>query len=93
MPSERTAGRPTTRRFSAEEQAAAVGMVRSLQAEFGMQQGAVKRVAEQLGYGVGSVRSWVNQAEIDDGVRPGGAAVRRTASRSAERELLKCRDR
>jgi transposase-like protein len=61
MPSERTAGKPTTRRHSAEEKAAAVGMVRSLQAEVGMQHGVVKRVAEQLGYGVESVSSWVSR--------------------------------
>jgi transposase len=47
--------------LSAEEKVAAVGMVRSLQAEVGMQQGAVKRVAEQLGYGVESVSSWVSR--------------------------------
>ena len=71
MPTERTAGRPTTRRYSREEKQAAVRMVRSLQAETGMTQGAVRRVAEQLGYWVESVRSWVKQAEVDDGVRPG----------------------
>jgi transposase len=31
----------------------------------------VKRVAQQLGYGVESVRSWVKQADVDDGVRAG----------------------
>ena len=71
MPSEHTAGRPTTRRYSPEEKRAAVRMVRSLQAETGMTNGAVRRVADQLGYGVESVRSWVKQTEVDDGVRPG----------------------
>ena len=71
MPTEHTAGKPTTRRYSVEEKAAAVRMVRSLQAETGMAHGAVRRVAEQLGYGVESVRSWVKRAEIDEGVRPG----------------------
>jgi transposase len=71
MPKERTAGKPTTRRYSADEKAAAVRMVCSLQAETGMAHGAVRRVAEQLGYGVESVRSWVKQSEVDDGVRPG----------------------
>lgn len=33
MPSERTAGKPTTRRYSPEEKAAAVRMVRTLRAE------------------------------------------------------------
>ena len=31
----------------------------------------VMRVARQLGYGVGSVRKWVAQAEIDAGSRAG----------------------
>ena len=71
MPRERTAGKPATRRYSPEEKQAAVRMVRSLQAETGMTHGAVRRVAEQLGYGVESVRSWVKRADIDSGVRPG----------------------
>ena len=79
MPRERTAGKPTTRRYSPEEKQAAVRMVRSLQAETGMTPGAVRRVAGQLGYGVESVRSWVKQADIDDGVRAG------TSSSEAER--------
>ncbi len=71
MPRERTAGSPTTRRYSREEKRAAVRMVRALQAETGSTAGTVRRVAEQLGYGVESVRSWVKQADVDEGVRPG----------------------
>jgi transposase len=36
MPREHTAGKPTTRRYSVEEKAAAVRMVGSLRAEAGM---------------------------------------------------------
>ena len=71
MPQERTAGKPTTRRYSDEEKAAAVRMVRALRAETGTSHGAVKRVAQQLGYGTESVRSWVKQADVDEGVAPG----------------------
>jgi hypothetical protein len=39
-----------------KEKAAAVRMVRTLRAELGSEHGAVKRVTEQLGYGVESVR-------------------------------------
>ena len=39
-------------------------MVRSLRAETGTMTGTVRRVAEQLGYGVESVRSWVKQADV-----------------------------
>jgi transposase len=75
MPTEQTPGRPTTRRYTPEERAAAVRMVRTLRAELGTRQGTVQRVARQLGYGVESVRGWVVQADIDDGKTPGVTTV------------------
>ena len=71
MPKEQSPGKPTTRRYSPEEKAAAVRMVRTLRAELGTEHGTVQRVARQLGYGIESVRSWVRQADIDDGYAPG----------------------
>jgi transposase-like protein len=58
----------TGRRYSTEEKAAVVRMVRTLRAELGTDRGAAQRVALQLGYGVESVRSWVGLADIDDGL-------------------------
>jgi len=58
----------TGRRYSPEEKAAAVRMVRTLRVELGTNRGTAQRVALQLGYGVESVRSWVRQADIDDGL-------------------------
>ena len=58
-----TGKKPTSRRYSPEEKAAGVRMVRALRAELGTEQGTVSRVARQLGYGVESVRSWLRQAE------------------------------
>ena len=46
-------------------------LVRQLRAELGTEHGTVKRIADQLGYGVESVRGWVRQADIDDGAKPG----------------------
>ena len=41
------------------EKAQAVRLVRQLREELGTDHGTVQRVAEQLGYGVESVRTWV----------------------------------
>ena len=60
-------GKPTARRYSSEEKAAAVRMVRTLRAELGTEYGTVQRVSTQLGYGVESVRMWVEQVDVDDG--------------------------
>ncbi len=86
MPRERSAGKPTTRRYSPEEKQAAVRMVRSLQAETGMSHGAIRRVAEQLGYGVESVRSWVKQADVDQGVRAGVTSPEAERLKAVEQE-------
>jgi transposase len=59
------------RRYSPEEKAAAVRMVRTLRAELGTDRGTAQRVALQLGYGVESVRPWVRRADIDDGAKHG----------------------
>ena len=79
MPKDKKPGRPTTRRYSEEEKARAVRLVRQLRAELGTEHGTVKRVAEQLGYGVESVRALVRQADVDEGLKAG---------RSAEDEAL-----
>lgn len=70
MPKDTTPGKPTTRRYSPEEKAAAVRMVRTLRVELGTEHGTIQRVASQLGYGAESVRSWVRQADIDEGHVP-----------------------
>ena len=71
MGRQQTSGKPTTRQYTDEEKDQAVRLVRQLRAETGQRHGAVQRVAEQFGYGVESVRSWVNRADIDEGSRPG----------------------
>lgn len=71
MSKEQIRGRGTARRYSLEEKAAAVRMVRTLRAELGTEHGTVQRVATQLGYGVESVRAWVRQDDIDDGTVAG----------------------
>ena len=71
MPHERIPGKPSTRRYTPAEKEQAVRLVRTLRAELGTEHGTIQRVAARLGYGVDSVRSWVRQADIDDGQKPG----------------------
>lgn len=72
--------------YSVEEKAAEVRMVRTLRAELGTSRGTTSRVAEQLGYGVESVRSWVQQADIDDGIKTGVTTDEQTRVRQLEQE-------
>ena len=44
------------------------------------------RVADQLGFGVESVRKWVRQADIDDGLAAGTTSVDRQRIRELEQE-------
>jgi transposase len=91
MPNERSAGKPTTRRYSVEEKQAAVRMVRALRAETGMTHGAVRRVAQQLGYGVESVRTWVKQADVDEGFAPGVTTDEAARVKDLEQEVRELR--
>jgi transposase-like protein len=91
MPKEQTPGKPQTRRYSDEEKAAAVRMVRTLRAELGTEHGTVQRVASQLGYGVESVRQWVKQADIDDGHAPGVSTSEARRIRELEQEIRELR--
>jgi transposase len=91
MVSKQGSGKPTTRRYSPEEKAAAVRMVRTLRAELGTEHGTVHRVATQLGYGIESVRTWVKQADIDDGNVAGVTTAESRKLRELEQEVRELR--
>jgi transposase-like protein len=91
MPGEKTPGKPTTRRYTDAEKAQAVRLVRQLRAELGTDHGTVKRVAAQLGYGTESVRSWVRQADIDDGVTAGTTTAEAERIKALEQEVKELR--
>lgn len=86
MPKEQSVGNPTTRRYAPEEKAQAVRMVRQLRKELGTSQGTVQRVADQLGYGVESVRLWVKQGDIDAGEAAGTTTADAERIRRLEQE-------
>jgi transposase len=86
MGNEGTPGKPTTRRYSSEEKARAVRLVRQLRKELGTSHGTVRRVADQIGCGVESLRTWVKQSDIDDGVELGVTTAEATRIRELEQE-------
>ncbi len=83
---ESTRGTRTSRRYSLEFKERAVRMVRQLGEETGERKGTVGRVADQLGCGVESLRSWVRQDEIDRGETSGVATVEAERIKELERE-------
>ena len=86
MPKEVTPGKPNTRRYTPEEKAQAVRLVRQLRKELGTSQGTIQRVADQLGYGPESLRKWVQRAEDDAGEAPGVTTVDAERMRQLEQE-------
>ena len=85
----------TQRRYSPEQREQAVRMVFALRDELGTKQGTVKGVADQLGVGVESLRSWVKQAEVDTGARSGvtsGEAEENKRLRQENRELKRAKE-
>ena len=62
-------------------------MVRTLRVELGTEHGTVQRVAAQLGYGTESVRSWVRQADIDEGQVPGVSTSDAARMKALEQEI------
>ena len=91
MPHEMSPGKPSTRRYSQAEKDRAVRAVRQLRKELGTDHGTIKRVADQLDIGVESLRSWVKQAEIDDGVKPGVTSAEAAKIKVLEQELKELR--
>ncbi len=78
---------PSQRRYPPELRERAVRMVREAIAENGGERfGVVTRIARQLGIGAESLRTWVNQAEVDDGKRPGVTSDERRRIAELEKE-------
>ena len=76
---------PKGRRYTEQQREQAVRLVQ-LAREEGRGYAAVQRIADQLGYGVESVRQWVKQADIDAGEEVGLTSEDRQRMRELESE-------
>ena len=79
---------PSQKRYPPELRDRAVRMARDAIAEqAGQSFGVVPRIAKQLGVGVESLRGWLEQAEVDDGHRPGTSSDDAARIAELEREV------
>ncbi len=83
-------GLPKGRRYTEQQKEQAVRLV-LLSREEGRGYAAVQRIADQLGYGVESVRQWVRQADIDAGEKAGLSTGDRERMRELEGEVRELR--
>jgi transposase len=82
---------PSQRRYPPELRERAVRMVQETIEQTGERFGAIIRVARQLGVGSESLRTWVRQAEVDGGRRPGVTSEERQRIAELEREVRELR--
>ena len=78
-------------RFSPEVKERAVRMVLEHGEELGSRWAAIRSVSEKLGCAPETLRSWVAQAERDQGKRPGLTTDERARLKQLERENLELR--
>jgi len=79
---------PAERKYPEELRERAVKMVFEVRDQDGKGRGELARVARQLGVHPEALRTWVRQAEIDGGVRPGTTTEESRRIAELERDSL-----
>ena len=77
--------------YSSEVRARAVRMVFEHQGEHGSQYAAIRSIAQKIGCSGETLRSWVRQAERDQGLRAGPTTDERERIKALEREVRELR--
>ncbi len=82
---------PAQRRYPPEIKERAVRMVQELRREDPADQSVLSRVARQLDVGLESLRTWVKQADVDGGLRPGLTTAEQAELAELRREIKELR--
>jgi transposase len=82
---------PAQRKYPEELRERAVKMVFEVRDQDGKGRGELARVARQLGVHPEALRTWVRQAEIDGGTRPGTSSEDSRRIAELEREVRELR--
>src|SRR6266508_5723390 len=77
---------PSSRRYPPEVKERAVQLVLTTMQQRGERHGVVTKIARQLDIGPETLRTWVRQAEIDNGTRPGLTTDERARIAELEKE-------
>jgi transposase len=75
------------KRYPPELRERAVRMVLETIEQTGQRVGVITRIARQLGIGPESLRTWVRQAEVDGGRRPGVTTAEQQRIAALERQV------
>jgi len=86
-----TTEKRTQRRYPPELKERAVRMVLEVRRDDPGDHGAIARISRQLGIGDESLRSWVRQAEIDQGARGGLSTEERAELKDLRKEVRELR--
>ena len=65
--------------------------MRQLRKELGASHGTIQRVADQIGCGVESLRTWVKGADVDEGIEGGTTTADQRRIRELEQEVRELR--
>jgi transposase len=82
---------PAQRKYPEELRERAVKMVLEIRDRDGKGRGELARVGRQLGIHPEALRTWVRQAEIDGGIRPGTTSEESKRIAELEREVRELR--
>jgi transposase len=82
---------PAQRKYPVELRERAVKAVLEIREREGKGHGEIARVADQLGVHREALRSWLQQAEIDCGTRPGTTTADKQRITELEREVRELR--